>query len=215
MKNSLGEQQRSPDTDHAPPAERTAPPVTPGRFPSLSRPVRRLCLVVHVVVSVSWLGVSLCMLTMSLMGATSDVTATDEVAYRAMKTFGDWLLVPVALLAPTTGLILALGTHWGVARHRWVYTKFWMTLTLAALSLFAFRSDLHHAADLLSDGEPVPAEQLLYGPSVSVASFAFIITVSLLKPWGRTKRGQRRLEAERAARDGRKSGGSRTGDPAA
>lgn len=188
-------------------------PRRPG--PVLPRSVRRLCLVVHVVVSVSWFGLSLCMLTLSLMGATSDVPATDEVAYRAMKTLGNWLLVPVALLAPATGLLLALGTHWRLARHRWVYVKFWMTVTLATLSLFAFRVDLEHSADLVAAGKPVPAEQMLYGPIVSVASFALIITISLLKPWGRTKRGRRKLAEERGTPTAGNRVASLTGDPAA
>ncbi|MCT2589278.1 DUF2269 domain-containing protein [Streptomyces sp. N2-109] len=168
----------------------------------------------HVLVSVAWLGLALCMLTLALMGATTDGAAADEVAYRAMRTFGDWLLVPISLLAPATGLVLSLGTHWGLARHRWVYTKFWITLALATLSLLAFRSDLHHAAALVADGQPVPGEQLLYGPSVSLACFVLIITISLVKPWGLTRRGHRWREERRTTRTAGKRVASLAGDPA-
>ncbi len=44
-------------------------------------------------------------------------------------------MVPVALLALVTGLVLALGTPWGLARHRWVWTKFWLTLITTGLSI--------------------------------------------------------------------------------
>jgi hypothetical protein len=35
-----------------------------------------------------------------------------------MKLFTDWLLLPVALLTLAGGLLPALGTEWGLTRHR-------------------------------------------------------------------------------------------------
>ncbi|CAM5474912.1 hypothetical protein SHIRM173S_08779 [Streptomyces hirsutus] len=64
-----------------------------------------------------------------------------EVSVRAMKLFADRLMVPLALLTLTSGLVLSLGTPWGLARHRWVYTKFWLTLATTTATVFALRPE--------------------------------------------------------------------------
>ncbi|AXK36593.1 DUF2269 domain-containing protein [Streptomyces armeniacus] len=189
---------------------------------ALSRPTRRAVLVVHVIVSVGWLGLTLCLLTLAIAGASGGDAATDAMAYRAMKTFGDWLLAPVALLTIVSGLVLSLGTHWGLARHRWVWIKFLMTMGLATATLFGLRTDLDHAAAQVAAGEQVDGVQLLYGPSVSLTAYVFITTISVLKPWGLTRRGKRHRAAEQEARrggasrtpEGAGSGANRTGDGA-
>lgn len=169
---------------------------------TLSRPTRRAVLVVHVVVSVGWLGLTLCLLTLAIAGVAGDSAATDEMAYRAMKTFGDWLLAPLALLTALSGVLLSVGTHWGLARHRWVWIKFLMTIGLATASLLALRPGLSEAAAQVGAGEQVDGVGLLFGPSVSLAAYVFITAVSVLKPWGLTRRGQRQRAAEQAARKG-------------
>ncbi|WP_329157073.1 hypothetical protein OHA63_17770 [Streptomyces anulatus] len=79
----------------------------------LKRPVRRGILVAHVAVSVSWLGLTVGLLTLGITAFISGDPATANAATRSMKIFGDWLVVPVALLALVSGLVLSLGTRRG------------------------------------------------------------------------------------------------------
>ncbi|WP_097902070.1 DUF2269 domain-containing protein, partial [Streptomyces sp. b94] len=152
----------------------------------LKRPVRRGLLVAHVAVSVSWLGLTVGLLALGITAfATGDPT-TVGAATRAMKIFGDWLVVPVALLALVSGLVLALGTPWGLARHRWVWTKFWLTLITTGLSVFSLRPGIDAAAT----GKAVDIN-LVIAPSVATATYLFITAISILKPWGLTRRGRR------------------------
>ena len=86
-------------------------------FPALSRPVRRWTLVLHVIVSVGWLGIDLTLLTLGATAAFTPDPAMVHIAFTAMDTLGGILLVPIALLSLTTGLVLALGTKWGLVRY--------------------------------------------------------------------------------------------------
>ncbi|MFI8434244.1 DUF2269 domain-containing protein [Streptomyces sp. NPDC079020] len=168
----------------------------------LKRSARRRLLVVHIAVSVSWLGLTVGLLTLALAAfLTGDVT-TAEAATRAMKIFGDWLVVPVALLALLSGLALALGTAWGLARHRWVWTKFWLTLITAGLSIFSLRPGINHAA-----ASSTVDIDLVVAPAVATATYLFITAVSVLKPWGPTRRGRRPRRPASSAKgvDGRSS----------
>jgi hypothetical protein len=166
----------------------------------LPRPARKGFLIAHVAVSVGWLGLTLCLLTLAINGATTDSAATAEAAYRSMKIFGDWLLGPLALATILTGLVLSLGTPWGLARHRWVYVKFWLTLAAGAASLLAFRGDINETAGEVAAGREVTDPTgLLFPPSVSLSLYLFITAISVLKPWGLTRRGQRAREPKRVA----------------
>lgn len=187
---------------------------------ALPRPLRRGLLVTHVVSSAAWLGLSLGLLALAISGFTADSPAVDAVAYRAMDVFGDWLVAPLAVLTFGTGLALSLGTHWGLARYRWVWTKFWLTLAAGLASLLALRPALDDAAARVTAGEGVDGGSLLFPPSVSLTLYVFMTALSVLKPWGPTRRG-RRARGTRHTRSGPRSGSgpekalARTGrDPA-
>ncbi|MFG2224743.1 DUF2269 domain-containing protein [Streptomyces sp. NPDC048644] len=157
----------------------------------LSRPARRAVLVVHVAVSVGWLGLTVGLLALGVTGFTTGSPGTTAAAYRAMKIFADWLVIPVALIALLSGLVLSLGMPWGPARHRWVVTKFWLTLATTLLSAFALRPEIGRLAAEAAAGRPSDGIGLVVAPSVATAAYLFVTAISVLKPWGRTRRGGR------------------------
>ncbi len=161
----------------------------------LKRPVRRSILVVHVAVSVSWLGLTVGLLALGLTAFLTHDVSMAQAATRSMKVFGDWLVVPVALLSLLSGLGLALGTSWGLARHRWVWTKFWLTLITAGLSVFSLRPGIDEAA-----ARGAADIDLVIAPSVATATYLFITAISVLKPWGPTRRGRRLRQTQRPVR---------------
>ena len=162
----------------------------------LSRPARRTVLVVHVTVSASWLGLSLGLLALGATAASTGSAVTVEASVRAMKLFADRLLLPVAFLTLLSGLLLSLGTKWGLARYRWVYTKFWLTLATTTATVFALRPGVNSAVTAVAAGGPLPdADDVLFGPVVSLSAYVFMTAISVLKPWGKTRRGSKRSQA--------------------
>ncbi|WP_298561487.1 DUF2269 domain-containing protein [Streptomyces luteogriseus] len=162
----------------------------------LSRPARRTVLVVHVTVSASWLGLSLGLLALGATAASTGSAVTVEASVRAMKLFADRLLLPVAFLTLLSGLLLSLGTKWGLARYRWVYTKFWLTLATTTATVFALRPGVNSAVTAVAAGGPLPdAGDVLFGPVVSLSAYVFMTAISVLKPWGKTRRGSKRSQA--------------------
>ncbi|MFB7456750.1 DUF2269 domain-containing protein [Streptomyces sp. NPDC088337] len=172
-----------------------------------SRPARRAFLVVHVVASASWLGLSLGLLALAIAAVTTGSAVTVETSVRAMKLLADWLLLPVAFATLFSGLVLSLGTPWGLARHRWVYTKFWLTLATTAATVLALRPGLTSMVRDVAAGEPPAGSHgILMGPAVSLTAYVFMTVISVLKPWGLTRRGRRHRASQRAAQTaGRRS----------
>ncbi|WP_327354865.1 DUF2269 domain-containing protein [Streptomyces sp. NBC_01304] len=168
----------------------------------LNRPTRRATLVVHVTAAAGWLGLTLALLALALTAVTTGSAAATEASVRSMKVFAGWLIIPLALLTLLSGLVLSLGTPWGLARHRWVYTKFWLTLATTAASVFALRPGVTDAAAASAAGEALAnPTDVIAGPIVSLVAYLFMTAVSVLKPWGLTKRGRKHRAASRKAVD--------------
>ena len=172
----------------------------------LHRPARRALLIVHITSSVSWLGITLGLLALGVTANTSGSAEVAEASYRSMKMFTDWLVPPLALTTFFSGLVLSLGTPWGLLQHRWVFTKFCTTLITLTLAIFVSRPEISHAAATAISGEPTKDADLIIAPSVALSTYVFLTVISVLKPWGLTKRG-RRMRAAAGAPGG--SGRSR------
>ncbi|MFJ2646013.1 DUF2269 domain-containing protein [Streptomyces sp. NPDC087420] len=166
----------------------------------LERPTRRALLVAHVATSVSWLGLTLGLLTLGITASTTGDPDTTQAAYRAMKTLVDWLIIPIAVAALLSGVILSLGTPWGLARHRWIWIKFWLTLATLGATTFALRPTINAAVTA-----GVPDVSLVAAPCVASSAYLFMTALSVLKPWGLTRRGRhlRNLASSHKAVDGR------------
>lgn len=147
-------------------------------------------------VSVGWLGLTVGLLALGVTAYTCDSLPVTEAAYRSMKVFGDWLVIPVGLVALISGVVLSLGTPWGLARYHWVWIKFWLTVVTLAASSFALRPQINGAA---AAGLPDPS--LVAAPTVASTAYFFMTAVSVLKPWGPTARGRNNRQARRTSRN--------------
>jgi uncharacterized membrane protein len=160
--------------------------------------------VVHVAASACWLGVTLGLLALAVTATATGSGPAVVASARSMKLFADWLVIPLALLTLLSGLVLSLGTPWGLARHRWVYVKFWLTLATTTASVLALRPGVDGAVRTLAAGGTLDRPtDLLAGPIVSLTSYVFMTAISVLKPWGLTRRGRKHRVGVRKAVDDR------------
>ena len=82
--------------------------------------LRKLALTAHIASSVGWLGAIAGFLALAITGLTTTDALTVRVAYLAMDWIGWYVLVPLSFASLLTGLVLSLGTEWGLVRHYWV-----------------------------------------------------------------------------------------------
>ncbi|XVS62887.1 hypothetical protein ACQPYE_32200 [Actinosynnema sp. CA-299493] len=141
---------------------------------------RKTWLLLHVISSVGWLGVTIGMLVLAL--AAFDAPPL----YQAMALLGDLVVLPLALSALVTGVVLSLGTKWGLVRHRWVLVKFVLTVVAVVATTFSLRSGLHEAADGVVG---TAGGDVLAAACVSLALYTVNTVLSVFKPWGRTRWG--------------------------
>lgn len=161
---------------------------------------RKLWVCIHVVVSVGWLGLDLALLVLGLTGLLTRNPEQLRAAYLAMGIFGDVLVVPIALATLVSGVVLSVGTRWGLVRYRWVLLKLVLTLVVATASVFALRSTIGAAVKAVS-GVPTGvvadvdlsgvATDLVIQLSAALVIYTFCTVVSVVKPWGRTRFAKR------------------------
>lgn len=168
--------------------------------------VRRGALAAHVTVSVGWLGAVVAFLALNVTGLSSEEVELVRAAYLAMDLVGRFVIVPASLASIATGLVLALGTEWGLFRHHWVQTKFVLT-TLATVALMLHQFVAVSGAAKLVAGTaagtlPGPELRRLGTQLAADASLAIVVllattALSIWKPWGRTAYGRRKQQEAR------------------
>ncbi|MFE4972223.1 DUF2269 domain-containing protein [Kitasatospora sp. NPDC056651] len=158
--------------------------------------VRKPLVVLHVVASVGWLALMLCLLALAVAALTAGDADRLRTAYRAMGLLGDVLILPLSLLAFLSGVALGLGTSWGLFRYYWVSIKFWLTLGAMAASVLALTARLHDAVRVVDAHPTGPITVAELGfvryntvivPAVALALYLFMVVLSVYKPWGRRR----------------------------
>lgn len=158
--------------------------------------VRKLALSAHLTFSVGWIGAVVAYLGLGIAAATSREAQTVRAAWTAMEITGWFVIVPLAIASLLTGLLMALGTNWGLFRHYWVLISF-------SLTVFATTVLLLHMATVSSTAEVAqrvegPALQALGGdlshPGIGLIVLLVIQILNIYKPAGLTRYGWRKQQ---------------------
>lgn len=84
--------------------------------------VYRLLLATHIIVSVGWLGIVFAKLVLGLRAMMSNAPGVSDALYLSMGVV-NIAFPPAAIGTLVTGVLLSLGTKWGLLQHYWVATK--------------------------------------------------------------------------------------------
>jgi hypothetical protein len=166
--------------------------------------VRKFALVTHVTSSVGWLGSIAGFLVLAIAGLNSQDVQTVQSAYLASELITRWVIVPLAYASLLTGLIVSLGTSWGLFRHYWVLTKLLITILATLLLLLHTRpigvlADVARGTMVSSQGVGQLQRQLVGDAVAALLALLVNVTLSVYKPRGLTPYGLRKLREERDA----------------
>ena len=179
---------------------------------TLSPPLRKLVLAIHLTCSVGWLGAVVAYLAMDLTVATSKDPGLVRAAWIGMGMVVSSVIVPLALASLATGLVIALGTKWGLFRHWWVLISF--VLTVLATVVLLSEAGLVSSMAALASTPSTPDDRLLNAPTLlhSIGGLVVLMVIQVLnvyKPQGLTPYGWRKQEELRRSLDARRHSGER------
>jgi hypothetical protein len=159
----------------------------------MSRRWRQGVLTLHVLASGAWIGIDVIVAVLVGLGWFARDIELRSLAYRALATFVVWPMLVSGLMCLATGLLLGLGTKWGLVRYWWVLVKLALNLTLCALILILLQPGMDDVAtygeDLLTGAPPRSrVAQLFFPPAVSLTCLTLATVLAVFKPWGRMAR---------------------------
>lgn len=161
--------------------------------------LRKLALASHLTFSVGWIGAVVAYLTLGVAAATSVDAQTVRAAWIGMDLIGWFALVPLALASLLTGVVMALGTKWGLFRHYWVLISLVLTV-FAVVVLLLHMPTVSALGDAAREAESADLGGLgsdLLHPGIGLGVLVTIQTLNVYKPRGVTRYGQRRQREER------------------
>jgi uncharacterized membrane protein len=171
----------------------------------LMRPsVRRLALTAHITASVGWVGAALVFLAVAALGLTSGEALVVRGAYMVMEPAAWLVLLPLAVASLLTGIVISLGTPWGLFRHYWVVLKLLVTVFSTAV-LLVYMQTFREMAGVAAD--PGVALARVRNPSPvlhAILALVLLMTATVLaiyKPLRLTAYGTRKQAESRLAMD--------------
>jgi hypothetical protein len=166
---------------------------------SMSPALRKFALAAHLTFSIGWIGALLAYLALGVAAVNSDDDQTVRSAWIAMEMTGWYVIVPLAVASLLTGLVMALGTRWGLLRHYWVIFSLVLTL-FAAVVLFLHMPTVSSTADVARHADRARLDSLggdLAHPGIGLAVLLVILVLNMYKPRGVTRYGRRKQEKQR------------------
>lgn len=161
--------------------------------------LRKLALSVHLTFSVGWIGAVVAYLALGVTAVNSTDAESVRGAWMAMELIGWYVIVPLAIASLLTGLIMALGTKWGLFRHFWVVISFTLTV-FATVILLLHMPTVTSTADIAQQAEGAELEALggdLGHPGIGLVILLVVQVLNIYKPQGLTRYGWRKQKEQR------------------
>lgn len=155
---------------------------------SMSTRTRRTALAVHVVSSGAWIGIDV---ITALLVAVGWISAPElrDVVYNSLAQF---FIVPATIaglvsgvVCLISGIVLGLGTKWGLLRYWWVTVK----LVLNVVACAVLVTILFPVNDFATGQQPIQDMYVMF--YLAMAAFVVVLVamvLSVFKPWGRLRR---------------------------
>jgi hypothetical protein len=172
--------------------------------------LRKFALATHLSFSVGWIGGVVAYLALSVAAMSSGDPHTVRAAWIAMDLTGWYAIVPLSLASLLTGLVMALGTTWGLFRHYWVLISFVLTVVATAV-LLLHMPDVSALASAARMAEGTGLDQAgghlyprlkegdLLHPGLGLVVLLVIQVLNVYKPRGMTRYGWRKEQKRRRA----------------
>lgn len=166
----------------------------------MSPGLRKLVLSVHLAVSVGWIGAVAAYLALDVATVVSGDPHTLRAAYLTMEIIARLVIVPLALASLVTGIVIALGTRWGLLQHYWVVVSLLLTVIATVVLLIEVGTIGALASAARDPGTSIPELRGLASTLPhSVGGIAVLVVVLILnvyKPPGLTRYGWRKQRRE-------------------
>jgi uncharacterized membrane protein len=152
--------------------------------------------------SIGWIGTVFVFLVLAVLGLTSQDPDEVRGVYLVMEHSAWLTLVPLAFASLVTGLVMSLGTSWGLFQHYWVVFKLLITV-FATVVLLIYMQTFRHMAAMAADSatslESVRNPSPLVHAVLALVILLVATVLAIFKPQAVTPFGRREQLHQRAS----------------
>ena len=157
---------------------------------------RKSVLLVHIASAGAWLGIDVVMAVLVFTALFTDDDRTKALSFQALELVAVWPLLTMGMLCLLTGILLGLGSRFGLVRYWWVAVKLALNLVLSGLVLVALAPEVADAAERARQFDAGMAASLgvgdlIFPPIVSPTALLVAMVLAVFKPWGRIRAANR------------------------
>ena len=160
--------------------------------------LRRAMLAAHIICSVGWIGAAAAYLALAVAAEVNMQPLIVRAAWISMELSGWFVIVPLGCLALLTGLVLSLGTPWGLFKHYWFVIALVLTMLSLAVLLLHMPS-VSTFASLARRADDAAINRLggdVLHPALGLLVLIVITVLNVHKPRGLTPYGQHKHAKE-------------------
>jgi hypothetical protein len=150
----------------------------------LAPAVRRAVLTVHIIAGVGLLGDVAAVLAINVRAATTGDPALAAASYDLLAMFTVLFGIPLSFGALVTGVLLGLGSKWGLLRYTWVAAK--LVLLIGVILVGALV--LGPGTEAMRSGDGGAEARLIAGAGYDVVALTLATGLSVFKPGRRSRR---------------------------
>jgi hypothetical protein len=163
----------------------------------LPRRARTVALIVHILSAGAWVGIDVIVAVLVATGWFATDTAVRGLAYQALGRFIVAPMLTAGLVCLASGVVLGVGSRYGLVRYWWVAVKLAVNVVLCVLIVVALRPGMGEVVEhgrLLSAGglSTIDVSSLFFPPTVSLIALTIATALAVARPWGRISRPRHR-----------------------
>ena len=164
---------------------------------------RKFTLTLHITISVAWIGAVAAYIALDVATTSNQEPQALRSAYAGMALIAGNVIVPLAVGSLISGLVISLGTKWGLFRHYWVVMSLVLTAIATAVLLVEMQT-INHLAQIAAD--PATSSDELRALSSTLPHsiggtlvLLVVLVLNMYKPKGMTRYGWRKERERRVA----------------
>lgn len=176
----------------------------------LSARSRKVFLVTHILSAAMWIGVDVALGILVITALLTDDAQVAGSVLQALELFAIWPMFGASIVCLASGLVLGLGSKYGLFRYWWVVVEFAFNVAMSVMIVSSLRPGIGGAAEV---GRQLAAGNLAVDLPVELLAPVFVAPTMLLiaailsvfKPWARVggRRSTPRDVVQQPLRDGR------------
>jgi hypothetical protein len=173
----------------------------------LGKTGQRVIKIVHIFLASLWVGGAVTLNAALLLLGPAE-TMGELLGYNyAAKMIDDAIIIPGAMGCLLTGILISGFTHWGFFKYRWVLVKYVMTVICIVIGIVVLGPTVNNQPAITMElgiaayGDPVYHANYVHclmGGAFQLTAILFMLSISSLKPWSKTKKTAGAAQAEAA-----------------